>query len=353
MATDGVTALDVAHVPDKSAADTISGQWAFTKPVATAGGTNFTKNGDFETWNLGATVTIVDWTLVGAGASYARDAATQRLRTFAIQVTRAGTDCYLSQFPDAIFGPVANWQSKTVVLGAWVKATVASRARIGINDGASTTFSSYHTGGGTYEFLTVSVTLGGGITALEIRLQVDTGNTTATFDGVTFTLGSSLSDPFPSSIPATVATVPKVLTMITTAVGNVGAGTDDLMTYTMFANQLAVDAQLLRITTWGTTAANANTKAITLNFGATVVSINPTTTAPNNLNWRAELIVVRTGAATQIASGVAWVGTVLQAVQAASPAETLSGSVVIKGTGTATADNDIVQRGLLIEFLGA
>ena len=52
--TDGVTGLSAANVPHKSGTDTVTGQWAFTKPVATPGGINFTKNGDMEAWYDGA-----------------------------------------------------------------------------------------------------------------------------------------------------------------------------------------------------------------------------------------------------------------------------------------------------------
>jgi hypothetical protein len=143
----------------------------------------------------------------------------------------------------------------------------------------------------------------------------------------------------------------KVLSIITTAVGNVGAGTDDLMSYTMPAATLGTDGQTLRITIWGTTAANANAKTIVLNFGATLVTINATTAAPNNQNWLATVMVVRTGAATQVLAGDGSAGAVQESTYSAAPTATLSGAVIIKVTGAATADNDIVQRGMLIEQL--
>jgi hypothetical protein len=143
----------------------------------------------------------------------------------------------------------------------------------------------------------------------------------------------------------------KVLTMITVAVGNVGAGTDTLMTYTLPAATLGTDGQTLRVTVWGTTAANANVKTLVFNFGATLVTINATTAAPNNQNWRAVFEIVRTGAATQILAGSGQAGAVQEAVYSAAPTATLSGAVVIMTTGAATADNDVVQRGMLVEQL--
>jgi len=143
----------------------------------------------------------------------------------------------------------------------------------------------------------------------------------------------------------------KVLSMLTTAVGNVGVGTDDLMSYTLPAATLGTDGQALRVTVWGTTAANANAKTIVFNFGATTVTINATTAAPNNQNWRAVFEIVRTGAATQVLAGSGTAGAVLEGTYSAAPTATLSAAVVIKTTGAATADNDIVQRGMLVEQL--
>jgi hypothetical protein len=150
---------------------------------------------------------------------------------------------------------------------------------------------------------------------------------------------------------ATWAKRAKVRAIITANVGNVGTGTDDLMTYTLPAATLGTDGQTLRITLHGFTAANANVKTITFNFGATIVTINPVTTAPNGQNWRAVFEVVRTGAATQSLGGMSMMGAVLQGVYKAVPTETLSAAVVIKCTGAATADNDIVQGTMLIEQL--
>src|SRR3990172_4242167 len=143
----------------------------------------------------------------------------------------------------------------------------------------------------------------------------------------------------------------KVLSMLTTAVGNVGVGTDDLMSYTLPAATLGTDGQVLRVTVWGITAGNANAKTIVFNFGATTVTINAVTAAPNAQNWRAVFEIVRTGATAQRLSGFGTAGVIPEGTYAATPAATLSAAVVIKVTGAATADNDIVQHGLLVEQL--
>jgi len=201
---DATTPLNAANVPHKSGDDSITGQWGFTKPVGTPGGFNFTENGDVETWNAGASSPPTGWgAVVGAGASIAKDTTNVKIGLAAAALTRSVVDCYLPQRVDQIAGfpQAAIWRSRPVVLGAWVRATVASRARLLIYDGIGSTASAYHTGGSAWEFLTVKRTIDAAATQVQLRLQVDTGDTTAQFDGVVFVLGSEISDFFPSGAP--------------------------------------------------------------------------------------------------------------------------------------------------------
>ena len=136
----------------------------------------------------------------------------------------------------------------------------------------------------------------------------------------------------------------------TTAVGNVGTGEDDLITYSLPANSLSTDGQLVKITAWGSVAANGNTKTIRLDFGATTIrQIGPS--AISGLDWIISGLVIRTGATTQDAMATEFIDTATQDTTITTPAETLSGAVIIKVTGEATSDNDIVQEGMLVEYL--
>ncbi len=67
----------------------------------------------------------------------------------------------------------AGFQGKIAHFGCWVKSSSVSNGRISINDGVDTTFSSYHTGGGVYERLTVSHTMNGAATRLRFQLHAD------------------------------------------------------------------------------------------------------------------------------------------------------------------------------------
>ena len=140
----------------------------------------------------------------------------------------------------------------------------------------------------------------------------------------------------------------------TTAVGNVGGGTDDLMTYSLPANSLSASGKGIRVTAWGTVANNAAAKAATFNFGATSLSL--ALRSNQDGVWRVEFLVIRTGSNAQTLTGRFQGGPVNAAATdhltfAAAPAETDSGAITIKCTGAATSDNDIVQKGMIVEFI--
>lgn len=138
----------------------------------------------------------------------------------------------------------------------------------------------------------------------------------------------------------------------TTPVGNVGAGEDDLISSSLTAATLANSGDCAEITAFGTFAANANLKQVKLKFGATTVFATGAA-ALNGGSWHISAKVVRTGASTQIASATfnGNVTVVTADATYSEPAETLSGAVTIKCTGEATADNDIIQKGLMVRYL--
>ena len=150
------------------------------------------------------------------------------------------------------------------------------------------------------------------------------------------------------------ATISGRVSTNTTTVGNVGAGEDDLMSYSLLANALDANGKLIRILTWGDTAGNANNKQLKAYFGATNISLF--NGGFNAALWHAEVYIVRTGAATQVLKGTVWMryGGVpdVYSPAVATPAETLSGAVTIKFTGEATTNDDIRQQGMIVEVIG-
>lgn len=141
---------------------------------------NILWNGDMEGWANGASSAPDYWTLTGSGATVAREASTIVDFSYSAAVTRVGNDCYLTQS----YAVPVTYRSKTITLGAWVYATVASRVRIAVYDSGGNTNSSYHSGGSAWEWIEVSHTVDASATSLSVRLEVNTGNTTGYFDTV-------------------------------------------------------------------------------------------------------------------------------------------------------------------------
>jgi hypothetical protein len=142
------------------------------------------------------------------------------------------------------------------------------------------------------------------------------------------------------------ANVGGVLSANITTVGNVGTGADNLMTFAIPANTLAVNGQSIWFEAIGHFVNNANAKTFTLNYGATILGTIAGSGGVLDFNFRGR--IWRTGAATQRA----WceyqttIGTPIGFYT--TPAETLSGAVTIKGVGTATANNDITMVSFII-----
>lgn len=135
--------------------------------------------------------------------------------------------------------------------------------------------------------------------------------------------------------------------------GNVGAGEDDLFTYTLPGGTLWRNGQGIEIQAFGTTAANGNNKRLKVYFGATVVA-DTGAVAANTDEWNVVVRVYRRGATVQYSiitaskfNGAPITGT----TTFTAPAETLSGDITIKCTGEATSNDDIVQRGLVVRGL--
>jgi hypothetical protein len=126
-----------------------------------------------------------------------------------------------------------------------------------------------------------------------------------------------------------------------TTVGNVGAGEDDLCSFTIPANTLSVNGQSIRVRATGQIA-SGQTGVVKIYFGATSIS-SGSLAGPER--WAFDAIILRTGAATQRIfvlqtfpdNGVTQNGYT-------TAAETLSGSVTLKITGESTiapVNNDV------------
>lgn len=145
----------------------------------------------------------------------------------------------------------------------------------------------------------------------------------------------------------------------TTTTGNIGAGEDNLITYSIPAAQMSVNKDRIEFDCAGTFAATVNAKTLKVYFGATAI-FNSSSLVLNGIGWRVHGTIIRTGAATQKATVEATIGgTLLSAVnstitQYTTPAETLSGAVTFKCTGSddggVPADNAVVEELSVVKF---
>ncbi len=135
-----------------------------------------------------------------------------------------------------------------------------------------------------------------------------------------------------------------------TPVGNVGAGEDDLMSYTLPANTLDTNGKAIRVLAWGL-GNGSDVVTLKVYFGGGLVAT--LTSGVTLTNWTLVLTIIRTGAATQSASICYLAGTSRQVGFVATPSETLSGTVIVKITGENTTDatNDAISQIAMITEL--
>ncbi len=132
-------------------------------------------------------------------------------------------------------------------------------------------------------------------------------------------------------------------------IGNVGGGTDDLHSFTIPANVLNVTGRTIRVKAWGRTANNANAKTLAMLFGGTTIMTQALTTGIAG-TWRIDAEIVKNGNNTQrIFAELLQLATIIHKQTATAGAITDTAGIIVKCTAAATADNDIVQEGMIIE----
>lgn len=147
---------------------------------------DFLVNGGFEKWNAATSFTnpahgtlLADsWYLrktgtSGATANVAREATTIDAGTYSasIVISVAGTADSIYAFDQTLSG-ITNLQGKTLAFGMMVRAATASKVRLKITDGTSTVYSSYHTGGDTFEHLNGVITVSASATSVVISMEI-------------------------------------------------------------------------------------------------------------------------------------------------------------------------------------
>jgi hypothetical protein len=188
-ASDCALALDAAFDLDTAIGDQLDilGLWIGlprTLPFVPTSYFNAITNGDMETWTV---PTLPDgWTLGGAGTpAVAKEGTTKHGGTYSAKLTVSAGSPDTAYIEQIILNDVdiAQYKGKTVTLGAWVYAAVASKVRIEISD--EITFpSSFHTGNSTWEYLTVDIRVDSAATQITAFCAVSGANNIAYFDDV-------------------------------------------------------------------------------------------------------------------------------------------------------------------------
>lgn len=122
-----------------------------------------------------------DWTLVGSGATVAREEGTINAGTYSGKLTRASaspTNIYQD-----VIAAIGNPEGKSYTFKARVYATAPNTARIGIaTDATGSANSAFHSGTPGWEWLTVSATIGGGASYLSAVCSIAQNSSSAYFD---------------------------------------------------------------------------------------------------------------------------------------------------------------------------
>jgi hypothetical protein len=174
--------------------------WDATKPVANEtpavsanirnnwqalqqgiGAVNLLADPTFLVWAAGDALAPTYWALSGVGAAILRcgaglaDTNRKHGRWSARVTAGGGAFAYLTQSILAAASYDDGFDGLQVSAGAWIRAAAAGAARLRITDGVGTTFSAQHTGGSTWQWLTLTHTVDVSANRLEFALEVATG----------------------------------------------------------------------------------------------------------------------------------------------------------------------------------
>jgi hypothetical protein len=185
--------LDLEHNEDGThkLTGTLSAFVTSTQFLGGLGGVNLITNDDFQLWPDGDSAAPDLYTLAGGGAAIARAGTglgdtNRKIGDFCAKITRGGADVTLTKpiLASAAFTRADYLKGLYACGGAWVKCSSPNVARVAIYDGVGTTTSSYHTGGGAWEFLPVTRPVNVAATVLSIIPQVNNSDVAAYFSGL-------------------------------------------------------------------------------------------------------------------------------------------------------------------------
>lgn len=192
----GANALDKLYWNESIPA--AGGNVTFQVRTSATGEANLLHNDDFELWDnwddMGSTEQPNDWTFAQDGTGGSADQSTTEVKrgTYSAKITKSNSgQSYIYTTFSA-----TNYQSKTLAFSGWVKSanSVASKVRIQITDGTSTTTTNY-ANGGAWEELEGTLAVNAAATTITVKCAVETGaDAVAYFDRIMVGEASSVAN---------------------------------------------------------------------------------------------------------------------------------------------------------------
>lgn len=137
-------------------------------------------------------------------------------------------------------------------------------------------------------------------------------------------------------------------------IGNGADTTDDtLFSYSLPASSLDVVGRQITVFAFGKFATNGHDKTVKIFLGSTLIFTSAVQTG-SNVGWQATLTFYKSGASTQLGTGIGQSGTTTWAVPVPlTGSETDTGALTIKVTGaspTTGAANDVLANGMVVQY---
>lgn len=204
--------LDVEHNADGThkTTGTLGDYATVTQFLGGIGAVNVIPNDDDQIWVAGDAAAPTGEVLAGTGAAVARCGTgladtNRKIGDFCARLTRGTTDASLTHtlLSGGSFTRAEFLQGLYAAAGCWVLCSTANAARIAVYDGVGYSYSSYHSGGGTWEWLAVTRQLNVAADQIQIIRQVNNAAVAAYFSGRTLLILDSDLD-LPRWVPSPV-----------------------------------------------------------------------------------------------------------------------------------------------------
>lgn len=371
--------LDVALNEDGTP-KAVAGQATEAQVGYQLGHLNLIRNGGLDAWGNGGSAAPDNFTLSGTGATIAQCGTSKADTTnfgtgdYTAKITYGSAEAKLLQsvFSAAEMTKWSRLKGKSVAIGVRCKASVANQASFVADDGVTTTRGgqggngTYHTGGGSDEWLYCIHAISAAATKLDVYLSVASSGSPY-FGGLYAVIADTAvldwtpkSESTPSQVLTggankLVRTSGAILSSITQQTKS--ANGDTFYSITIPGGTLSQDGDRIRITLWGVSGSEAQNFHVAPTFGATTVTgVSSGTGVVMRIQQTIE--IQRVTATTQRL----WIesaeynsggGTSVSRIFTGAPAETLANDITLAIKLVSTGTKTVTLDGYVIEFLPA